>query len=72
MDPATGYHTNRIESVWSGGKSLIIKHRRNVPVDLLQSHLAEYWWRTTIENDERYYFFSNFQIIILGILFNFW
>ncbi|CAF3700217.1 unnamed protein product [Rotaria socialis] len=48
IDPRTGCHTQLIECLWSHVKTKILRAMRGTP--LLNSHLTEYWYRTTHKN----------------------
>ncbi|CAF3455500.1 unnamed protein product, partial [Rotaria sp. Silwood2] len=48
IDPNTGCHTQLIESLWSHTKTKILRTMRGST--LLESHLTEYWYRTTHKN----------------------
>lgn len=45
VDPDTGAHTQRIESLWGPLKQKIVRNMRGTSDDLLPSYLAEAWWR---------------------------
>ena len=50
IDPDTLANTQRIESIWTRLRLKIVKHMKSTP--LLESHLAEHWYRLYYKKDD--------------------
>jgi len=60
VNPETGANTQRIESHWGHVKTKIMRMMRGTTKQLLQGHLAEYWWKGLHEE-------TAFEDILLAI-----
>lgn len=54
IDPSTGAHTQRIESLWGGLKQKIVRNMRGTTPELLPSYLIEAWWRLRNKQDDTF------------------
>lgn len=52
VDPESGAHTQRIETLWAPLKHKIVRSMRGTSPELLPSYLAEAWWRLRHRQDD--------------------